>query len=885
MEIIYAGQIYAGRLTIGSGLTVTQDADGNTYLTGSGSGSGPLTDSPAVGYFLRSTGAGGHEWAQTSTNLVQSLVAGTAISVSAATGAVTVNVLAHDIVSLHTTSGRTTGQILRAASATTLGWSTATYPATAAAGDVMYASATNTFASLAIGTVGRILRSTGTLPAWTTATFPDTATAGQLLYASASNIWSALGIGGAGTVLRSTGSLPAWATLAKADLPSAIAYEDEVNTFTTTNTFQQNTTFGSSIFMDQPAGFQRVIFWRTGTTPRWALYANSDAESGSNTGSTLTFSRYNDAGAFIDSPLLLLRTNGVVGILNDLWVNNSTVIRWKDGISGTERAAMRILSTDDWVLETNGSERMRVTETGVTTLTQYIISSNGFYSGGTSDIGFNSLGSLFSIRVGGSDARVTVDSSGQLFALSHIVTNETIRLRSGRGIYFDDNTHDHTYIIEAVNDRLDFVVGGFTVLQLTGTTATFIGDVVIGSLGRFDSTDTPTDREFMVYNATDGRWRAETIQFTFGNSDIKNIILGTWTATYIFKTQTAAASDGIAPPAPVVRLYSGHNSITVHILGDSAGTAYAKPADFSHFDVRISTDVGFGTYQSVLSTSDKVVFGRLTNNTTYYVLVYAVDQYSNYNAAPMQSIAPVDSEVTAFGVILASEIGVVSLSAINASIGHIQTGQVSNVANTAGLFIDSWPGASVPPVGWTRYISLVGTGSDKFIMHENFELRHDGLARLKSRLVSNVTTPNGGSVTDNVLKTHTIPAGYEGINGGLHVVAHFVVDPHAGGGNVTFKIKLGGTVITTKNVVVPTSAPTRQVRVDCYIFNEASVSAQRMNVVWYTSDGVAPVISHQTTVSTINTAASHDVTITAEHSNINFTSYCIMSLVDILPKD
>ena len=103
------------------------------------------------------------------------------------------------------------GALLRS-SGTAPAWTTATFPATAAAGDLLHGSATNVWSALAVGTVGKLLRSNGTIPAWSTATIPDTAVAGDLLHASATNVWGALADVAAGSVLVSggVGLAPAW---------------------------------------------------------------------------------------------------------------------------------------------------------------------------------------------------------------------------------------------------------------------------------------------------------------------------------------------------------------------------------------------------------------------------------------------------------------------------------------------------------------------------------------------------------------------------------------------------------------------------------------------------------------------------------------------------
>ncbi|RYD88396.1 MAG: hypothetical protein EOP50_19170, partial [Sphingobacteriales bacterium] len=77
------------------------------------------------------------------------------------------------------------GQILRSAGAGAPVWSTATYPATA-------------------GTAGQLLRSNGTNLVTSSATFPDTAAQYDLLYASGTNAWSSLAKANSGALVTSS---------------------------------------------------------------------------------------------------------------------------------------------------------------------------------------------------------------------------------------------------------------------------------------------------------------------------------------------------------------------------------------------------------------------------------------------------------------------------------------------------------------------------------------------------------------------------------------------------------------------------------------------------------------------------------------------------------
>ncbi|VWC95888.1 hypothetical protein BCO18175_03702 [Burkholderia contaminans] len=60
------------------------------------------------------------------------------------------------------------------------------------------------------------------------------------------------------------------------------------------------------------AGQYKVLTFATGPQPRWQLLTDNSPESGSNAGANIAFSRYADNGAWIDSPLTITRSSGVV---------------------------------------------------------------------------------------------------------------------------------------------------------------------------------------------------------------------------------------------------------------------------------------------------------------------------------------------------------------------------------------------------------------------------------------------------------------------------------------------------------------------------------------------------------------------------------------------
>jgi len=112
------------------------------------------------------------------------------------------------------------------------------YSAALTAGDILYAVAggvtgVKRLDSLAIGAVGKMLRSSGTAPSWTTATMPDTVAQGAVLYGSAANVWSALAIGTANQFLRvnAGATAPEYVTLTAAMVTAgaALTKTDDTN--------------------------------------------------------------------------------------------------------------------------------------------------------------------------------------------------------------------------------------------------------------------------------------------------------------------------------------------------------------------------------------------------------------------------------------------------------------------------------------------------------------------------------------------------------------------------------------------------------------------------------------------------------------------------------
>jgi hypothetical protein len=68
----------------------------------------------------------------------------------------------------------------------------------------------------------------------------------------------------------------------------------------------------SNLFIQSDAGRSRVLYYRTGTSIRWALFANNVAEAGSNAGSDFTVNAYDDAGVSLGNIFIATRATRIL---------------------------------------------------------------------------------------------------------------------------------------------------------------------------------------------------------------------------------------------------------------------------------------------------------------------------------------------------------------------------------------------------------------------------------------------------------------------------------------------------------------------------------------------------------------------------------------------
>lgn len=263
-------------------------------------------------------------------------------------------------------------------------------------------------------------------------------------------------------------------------------------------------------------------------------------------------------------------------------------------------------------------------------------------------------------------------------------------------------------------------------------------DFSIGTLGRFDGSDAPTDLQLLVYHAGSiNKWQAESIQFVFNAGDTAAGLLADNTSVLFLLDDPGTGADSPvgAPPAPAdVVATALHKAVTLEIRSPN------EPADFRYYEWEKSTDnVNWSALTN--STSVNVTHGRLTPGTTYYYRVRAVDRAGNasafVNASPFPITAEANSKLAAFGAITATMAAFDSMAALSANIGIATTGQIRGPGNTSGI---NFSGVGGIPAGWvsginfentslgsmTQYLNFHSSAGVSFFKHDKFDLRHNG---------------------------------------------------------------------------------------------------------------------------------------------------------------
>lgn len=136
------------------------------------------------------------------------------------------------------------------------------------------------------------------------------------------------------------------------------------------------------IILDADTNIARIFSIRTNDLPRWALRVDGN-ETGTNTGSDFAIRRYNDAGTFVDAPMVITRSSGNIG------VNTTTTTAAKLTLKGTGSTSA---TTSLQVQNSAGNASLQITDDGsVFNYGKGLVSSNTVF--GKSALSSNTNGS------------------------------------------------------------------------------------------------------------------------------------------------------------------------------------------------------------------------------------------------------------------------------------------------------------------------------------------------------------------------------------------------------------------------------------------------------------------------------------------------------------
>lgn len=132
----------------------------------------------------------------------------------------------------------------------------------------------------------------------------------------------------------------------------AFVLTDRANTFTNANTFSAT---GASyrLRITSGSGNGKYVVYQTGGSTRWEAGSSSSAEVGANAGSDFIINRYDDTGTYIDTPFVIDRDSGSIGLSSGSYVGGSTG-------SGNLTVSGGAGNNRSYYLQTNFSSRWQI---------------------------------------------------------------------------------------------------------------------------------------------------------------------------------------------------------------------------------------------------------------------------------------------------------------------------------------------------------------------------------------------------------------------------------------------------------------------------------------------------------------------------------------------
>ena len=354
----------------------------------------------------------------------------------------------------------------------------------------------------------------------------------------------------------------------------------------------------------------------------------------------------------------------------------------------------------------------------------------------------------------------------------------------------------------------------------------FGDDLIIGTLGRFDSTSTPQDGYILRYDAGTSKWKSEIFQTEFAQGDVvASIQIDNTRASYVNTVTTPAGTPTNPTGAQDIVLTPIYKGMIVDC------SAYgALPAN-QQFVAEYSINSGSSWTALPAFTGTSIVHSNLNLPWGYryrYKVRGATD--STYSDETADTLPNDIARTNAYDVIVASQISTANLAAISANLGSITTGILQNLSGTAGMRLSndfSLPGT------WNTYLDLVASGAGNILkVGDSVTISAAGGASFAGNITANSLRVIGSSILSG---TSIVP------DSGSLAVSRFRLSEEGYFGNTTKKsIEYeDGTLVMYGDVYSGTFNPALEM--GNYTLAEGTGLTNRVDSGWIdplTSDGV-----------------------------------------------
>lgn len=288
-------------------------------------------------------------------------------------------------------------------------------------------------------------------------------------------------------------------------------------------------TNGGQLIINSATPADRYVYAYTNGVARWRFGGTSDAESGSNAGTNWALTAFNDAGAFLSTPISIARATGVVTVAAGVASNGPVSVNTSAGNfvamtltntgsngaqiqmigqgSTTPSKYLRVFSGAFQIInDANSAAILSLSDAGGLSVTGNIsgttLIANQNYQSSTSTavLGTTGAGTVY-LRPNGvasSTGQVQVDSSGNITTLGALSANGAIFTATGTEIDINwnfSNSYNNGWYISAtisgmsMNYRTSTGAYAGSPLQLTSGGATINGNLTVTGTINFNTSD------------------------------------------------------------------------------------------------------------------------------------------------------------------------------------------------------------------------------------------------------------------------------------------------------------------------------------------------------------------------------------------------------------